>query len=507
MKKVVYLLIFSLMVACVSKNEVEIPRRNDSHLIDRVKVSSKEELLELILRGNNNTIKTKNSGFEGLLDPIDPGELEEDPILQVDCREALEYAIEEGQSLDSLCDASVYEIAGYDTLVPNVSFAGLLNKRAEIQVGDTIYKISPMGTYYFHESLLGTFEENYALLEEIANADDSFPEDIEVIEGNENVEPVDIEDDQSEQEEPIPTGEELIPGIFRYNTFKHNSFSSNSSNSNPSSFGYEASGSFHLLNYNWANAIKYSINAKTLLGKLFSSIFGSNKRHNKYIDSKHRLHAGLYYYNYIIYSESGISAKFEAKKGFWTTSNADEMFIGWKNIILKTPYGSSIPSPVKTKMVQPKIVAKNIMQQIPIIKKNGLTVYITDLNLTAQQVKSMVQMTPSQLASFYEQRVNGQVNLNGTLCYQIFTDEGVYTIIVGNGILKANKGKLVQLFHKSWVFSAKDVTPYVTPNLSDVWNAVKSTFNNRSKRVLFAGEAAAACYYNGESVGMIFEKK
>ena len=60
---------------------------------------------------------------------------------------------------------SLYIAKGYDSLVPNIKVAKLLNARAEVMVDQTIYKISPRGTYYFPESKQKFFENNYERFE------------------------------------------------------------------------------------------------------------------------------------------------------------------------------------------------------------------------------------------------------------------------------------------------------------------------------------------------------
>jgi len=511
-RRLIFIIVPALALACTSKSDITTEEINFPNPQCIMKIGSRVALMELINQGAGE-IKTKSTEGGGLLDPFNPEEIEDDPILQVDCREAIEAMIEDNLSLEVLEEASVYEIAGYDTLVPNLAFAGLLNRRGEIQVADTIYKISPKGTYYFHESLLETFESQYEYLESLPNPEEDQEDELGLDAGYEETDLEEEESGEPESEdyaesEAAVVGEELLPGIYRYNTFNNLSYIPiDPESSQSSSFGYDVSNSCNIVNYNWGDAKKYSINAKTLLGKLFQSFFGSNKRHNAYLDNNSRLHAGLYSYNYVVYSESGISAQYQCKrKSWWMKTKAEELFIGWKNIILKTPYFGSIPSPLKNKMIQPKIIAKDVNQVVPIIKERGKTAYISDLNLSTQQLKSLVNLFPNQLSSYISQRAGGG-NLTGTRCYHIFTEKGVFTIITAGGKFQNNKDKLVKLFHKSWSVSTSEVSPYVVPDLSDIWNTLKKTFKNRTKTEIFAGEAAAACYDHGVTKGMIFEKK
>jgi hypothetical protein len=67
---------------------------------------------------------------------------EKDPILSYEISQIVE------DELDP--EKSIYRLLGYNELVPNEDFARLLNVRGEFCVGDTIYKVSPKGTYFSH---------------------------------------------------------------------------------------------------------------------------------------------------------------------------------------------------------------------------------------------------------------------------------------------------------------------------------------------------------------------
>lgn len=55
-------------------------------------------------------------------------------------------------------EETFYEKMGYDTLVPNQNFARLINPNGEIIVKDTIYKITPNGTYFYIKKYLYLFK-------------------------------------------------------------------------------------------------------------------------------------------------------------------------------------------------------------------------------------------------------------------------------------------------------------------------------------------------------------
>lgn len=63
---------------------------------------------------------------------------------------------------ESLIGQDYYTALGYDTLVPNKAFASILNTEGEVQVKNTIYKITPKGTYYYPSSQEEVFDSLYA---------------------------------------------------------------------------------------------------------------------------------------------------------------------------------------------------------------------------------------------------------------------------------------------------------------------------------------------------------
>lgn len=350
--------------------------------------------------------------------------------------------------------------------------------------------------------MLETFENEYSNLEEIPNDEEESDSEDE----NEE-ESIEDESDENEDIDSKPIGTELYRGIFRYNSFKSKTtYNIPLSTPQASPFGYDIQESCNILKYDWNTANRYSLNSKTLFGKLFSHFFGSNRRHHAYYPGNRRLRAGLYSYKYIFYSESGISAKFQKKKIFWTRVDAEELFIGWKNIVLKTPYKGTIPAPIKTKMKQPSIVVNSTVEIRPILRDKGKVVCITGLNLTKDQIHQIVNLYPNRVANYLSELMGGKVSLSDNTCFYLFSDDGIYTIVTGGGKFKQNRGRLLQVFHQENVFSTGKLNLNVVPGWSDVWNVLQASFKNRAQTEIIAGEACAVCYNNGTTKGMIFEK-
>ena len=157
-KKLFYVAAIIITMISCTKIVDEVSITHDAqHEVLIQRLSTPEELRQMIESNDGNVVATKSSydTFKSLLTEINSEELNLDPILSVESQ-LLNVTIPE-QGL-----FSIYELLGYDWLVPNKTFASLLNVRGEVEVADTIYKVSPRGTFFFHKDLLKTFEDNYA---------------------------------------------------------------------------------------------------------------------------------------------------------------------------------------------------------------------------------------------------------------------------------------------------------------------------------------------------------
>lgn len=71
------------------------------------------------------------------------------------------------------------------------------------------------------------------------------------------------------------------------------------------------------------------------MGKLRQGLFGNDKYYDVKFNKKRRVKGRLYSYHYVVYSESEVSGLVEKKNWIgWSKTQADELRIGWNNIIL-----------------------------------------------------------------------------------------------------------------------------------------------------------------------------
>lgn len=105
-----------------------------------VNFSSKQILSDMIENGNCKTRASlssfvENGTFVSLMDEIKPN---------ADCLTELSQEEKDTILTNHL---NYYSAFGYDNLVPNENFARLLNWKGEIIVNDSLYRITPIGTF------------------------------------------------------------------------------------------------------------------------------------------------------------------------------------------------------------------------------------------------------------------------------------------------------------------------------------------------------------------------
>lgn len=276
-------------------------------------------------------------------------------ILSFSSREQLELAIRSGNNRDSYGrslaasadDAQTQEARSvskdstlqipFSVLVPDASFRKLLNKQGEIQVGDSVYRITPEGTFYAHHRDLDELRQlsqsplpreaqqvdeeryrygNVTLLRTFAGV--TFTED-DVEEQGEG----DNEATPKQQARAIPFAPSFAGGVPvpDLNTF-------------PSERAQR----------------------KTILGKVFyglsvpyshTSTLPSNK--------KRRLNCAVYNYDYAIYHSIGVRAKIQKKMwygGWGVVKNwgANTIMVGFRHVLMRYPYPPDMKARVQEMM-------------------------------------------------------------------------------------------------------------------------------------------------------------
>lgn len=144
-------LLLLVLASCTAGEYVEIQQTKESSSTSEFSslfsVSDKELLKIAIVDGAHATTRSFGTqDYVSLLDPV----RENDPLLNQFSLEEREYIKKER--------LSYYEVFEYEDIVPNPDFARLLNSRGEIQVKDSVYRITKYGTLSTHVVNKGKLE-------------------------------------------------------------------------------------------------------------------------------------------------------------------------------------------------------------------------------------------------------------------------------------------------------------------------------------------------------------
>jgi hypothetical protein len=262
-----------------------------------------------------------------------------------------------------------------DKLVPDQIFASILNENGELQVDSTIYKVTKYGTFMIASSKLNklnllinswnskstnTLLQNSNTLNKVVNSYSNpsnfspfdnmnevsehlylFDSDIYLYDSfnysDGNIPSfIDDEDLNSGYNSP-----DFLPNFYN-GPVDYATFWSTTTMNGP------GSGVFISQNesYIYDNLETYSFGAKTFVGKLIDDLRGRNEIHTIAYSDKNRVRVNFYDASYIIYSALGVSVKMQKKNWIgWSTTNADELRIGWDYIEYDSDYGLSFTPP------------------------------------------------------------------------------------------------------------------------------------------------------------------
>lgn len=187
-----------------------------------------------------------------------------------------------------------------EELVPNNNFRNILNDNGEFVVSDTIYRITPSGTFY--TAVENRDELNSINISDFDNA--TYVEDKTKVIGNISL-------------------YETFPIIENQEEYGQTSTSSSTA-STPNINAFPVK-----------NASRW-----TIVGGWRDNIFGEDKWHYETIQDHRRLCANLYDYNYVGFKAAGFKAKVQHNNtwfGTWGIVNSwdRELTIGWKDMIFE----------------------------------------------------------------------------------------------------------------------------------------------------------------------------
>ncbi|MEY8687357.1 hypothetical protein AB9N12_14905 [Bacteroides sp. AN502(2024)] len=443
-------------------NDLPTPLRSTSSFLA---FSNKEELKGIIENGQPLT-RSVNAEFISLMDVVN----EDDSILS-------QFSIEERNYIKENA-LSYYDVLEYEDIVPNENFARLLNSKGEIQVNDSVYRITHFGTLCTNLRNVGELEVAYRQLQEDAV---KFTVDSHVIPITPNVNLINSYDSASGYEESGESDNNDISVMTRtvteaipYHTFPH-----------------------------------FSSESHTAVGKVLGKIFGDRSvKHHNFMKG-FRVKGSLYDYDYGVYSEVGTYVAMRKKRGGflrklngWKGVRAEELSITYRGIVLemKTKLPNTLQIPKK-----PTLLRENVRLTMNGIGKQLFCLDICGLEFTDKDIMKFAGMGLKAAIPELKKLLGVSVS-NKTQAIRILTQSKVYVVIFDNQVNEYNTEQVRKVFSsgvKFYVSSDIIKNPFSLKSAIDFMNGLRELPVKR----MVAGEVILAGKINNRWGGMIIKKK
>ena len=341
--------------------------------------------------------------------------------------------------------------------VPNPKFAKKLNKKGEIMVNDTIYQITPKGTYFYHKTKKSDFKKGIAV--------DSVGKMI---------------------------GDKLYlitPDVYRYDTFGEEEGNGNveyygsteSSNNQVFLRSYGTNPDYNSFPY-------FNADRQTIVGKLIQNLIGAKKDFTVYYEhtDKRRVRGSFYSYNYAVYAECGAQGWTDLKNWIgWSKTPADELRVGWHNVLMIT----KIPDVYKNQLKNMKNLSNAALtpqyMDIPgsMYKVNVQTLIIPNFNAT--DFDRALKLGAPEVINLLKSWTNySQVNTDPNLIYLITTNTHLITYIPNQDVIKYNCEEYTHVFESQVKF-------FITLNLLNLPNTMAEYASTLTSII---GNSAAQAY-------------
>lgn len=127
-------------------------------------------------------------------------------------------------------------------------------------------------------------------------------------------------------------------------------------------------------------------------------------------NSKRRLKGNFYYYNYLFYSEIGVTAKFQKKNWIgWSGTRADEIAIGWDNIVIE--FKVSFPQNPNIGLPAP-VASKFEYGNIPYSNKTGYFCTILGMDINNGQFQNALKAGGKAFLKWLKSQVQSDEDIN-----------------------------------------------------------------------------------------------
>ncbi len=423
---IIFSAIMVLLLSSCSKEDIYIDKNKTTNISRanseepdsafRLSFENEEELISLICPDNDKDIQPAS------LNPI-ASKLDPRFISLMDTKTDLNASI--GSTTETF-----YEAYGYDSLVPNLNLAKLLNTKGELEIGNYVIKITPKGTFKFpigcenefdnltikNSQLNGTKidEQTYQITKNIVlfKTFEENPDDYSLIyEGKYEELPDSYFGDDDETSNKGSRAGVPEPD--------HNSFKT------------------------------FSADRQTFVGKIIQNIIGSTKACTVNISKKRRVRGSFYFYNYGFYGEIGVQGWTDKKNWIgWSKTRCDEIRVGWRHVLLK----KSIPAYYSQVMKNVKDYAYMPPQMVEINGSiaNAATLIMPDFPSTLKD--QVIALGVNAVRDFIKEKFgNKATNFESANACIISTPKELYIIVNDGDIVRYNVKSYTHVFARNYM--------------------------------------------------------
>ena len=411
------------------------------------------------------TIMPGTPGFLSLMDKVLP----DDPLLDGISQEERDIILGE--------EMTYYEMYGCRDYIPSENFAKLLNSRREIQLRDSVYRITEFGTLKANIEDRSQLDIVYEKLR--ADVLPSMEEDAPFI-ISDNVEVHPLTDVECREIVETRTTASDLP----LNSFKH-----------------------------------YTSEHKTLLGKWLSKVFGENATKHHEFKKGYRVDGSLYSYNYLVYYEAGTFVSMNKKRGGffklingWKEIKADELFLQFRSIGIEYDIKCKMPFMPVPADAKPEIMGFSSFKYQGFDNEIRNAVDVVAYGETSEEtIYSLAGLKYQELYIKLRNMVCNPQMLDNHYGYmgripavRILTPKKVYVIVLEDTCNKKNveqirktfkAGSAIEIFVKNSSYNAQDILKFL--------NGLKEMPYAR----VFGGEVLLAGKDGKQWGGMFIKKK
>lgn len=439
-----------------------------------LEINSKEDFL-ILINGNKLTRSSAINTTDGFVSMTEK-------VAAIDKEILKKY--QEAEHLESSEEITFYDILGYDELVPNENIAELLNTKGEIKIGGVFYRVTEFGTFYFAPSQRKIVDSKLETLLTTDGRISGITIDNQTIQVADSIYLIDTYKELVPEEIDSLTYD--FPELDNYEVMTTTPQSTNN-------FGIPGADRYP----------RFKSGAKTVIGKWLSNLFGDNSYKIIKLSKKRKLKGKLYDYNYGFYYEIGAVAKMRKKNWIgWSGTKADELVLGWKNVILELD--PKIPNPPQH--LQPVYGGTNY-QNIPGFDKKGHCLTILGLDINNQQFLNAVKAGSKTLLNWLKNNISNGNQIENTEPSAIFivSNKKVHVVIVDQEIRTYNKKSLRKVFASGvqFIFTI-DLTKL--PNNWQDWAKTMKNIGKLPVKSLKQGEVIVAGRLRNNWGGMIIYK-